>query len=188
MNNTTMRPRAARARPKRQSRLACSLEQLFKNAGEVNKWRSGKTDDLRGEDQEMDVSGKCESALDAPSGSRGQGLAGRGRGGRCFCSHCVLWRLLWALLVSPGLGKVRVSEERVGGRPGGPLSQGLLRKVRFVPSPGTQGWKAPSPEVLPKAAWLRTRRCPACPGAGATGWVTHAQARGILSPSPGQGG
>lgn len=81
MNNTTMRPRAARARPKRQSRLACSLEQLFKNAGEVNKWRSGKTDDLRGEDQEMDVSGKCESALDAPSGSRGQGLAGRGGGG-----------------------------------------------------------------------------------------------------------
>lgn len=37
----------------------------------------------------MDVSGKCESALDAPSGSRGQGLAGRGGVGGGVSAHTV---------------------------------------------------------------------------------------------------
>lgn len=116
--------------------------------------------------------------------AQGQGLGGQGG----FCSHCILWRMVWALLVSPGLSKVRVSEECVGGRPGGPLPQGLLRKVPFASSPGRHGWKGPSPGVLPEAAWLRTRCCPVCPGVATTRWVTHAQAQGILSPSPIRGG
>lgn len=41
--------------------------------------------------------------------AQGQGLGGQGG----FCSHCILWRMVWALLVSPGLSKVRVSEEHV---------------------------------------------------------------------------
>lgn len=143
----------------------------------------------------MDISGKCESALDAPSGSQGCS------DNHACCSGTRTWGaggfLLTLYSLEDGLGpaclpKVGQSESLrgtcVGGRPGGPLSPGLLRKVPFVSSPGWQGWKVPSPGVLPEAAWLRTRCCPACLVAGTTRWDTHGQAQGIPSPSPGRGG